>query len=38
MYFNVALVILTYFTLIFILAQVLKNNSIVDSFWGPDSW
>ena len=35
MYFNVALVILTYFTLIFILAQVLKNNSIVDSFWGP---
>jgi steroid 5-alpha reductase family enzyme len=34
-YVSTALVILIYFTLIFILAQVMKNNSIVDSFWGP---
>ena len=32
---NVSLVILLYFSVIFILAQILKNNSIVDSFWGP---
>lgn len=32
---QVALVILAYFTIIFIAAQFLKNNSIVDSFWGP---
>ena len=30
-----ALVILIYFTGVFLLAQYLKNNSIVDSFWGP---
>ncbi len=34
-YINVALVILVYFTIIFIVAQIMKNNSIVDSFWGP---
>jgi len=34
-YFSTALVILTFFSLIFILAQIMKNNSIVDSFWGP---
>lgn len=34
-YFSTALVILIFFSLIFILAQVMKNNSIVDSFWGP---
>lgn len=32
---SVALVILLYFSAIFVLAQILKNNSIVDSFWGP---
>lgn len=30
-----ALLLLIYFTLIFIAAQIMKNNSIVDSFWGP---
>ncbi|MGB4589963.1 MAG: DUF1295 domain-containing protein [Clostridiaceae bacterium] len=30
-----AILILIYFTVIFIVAQILKNNSIVDSFWGP---
>lgn len=34
-YLNVALVIFIYFNLVFVLAQVKKNNSIVDSFWGP---
>lgn len=34
-YFSTALVILIYFTAIFVLAQIMKNNSIVDSFWGP---
>lgn len=34
-YINVALVILAYFSIIFIAAQIMKNNSIVDSFWGP---
>lgn len=34
-YLQVALVILAYFTIIFVVAQVMKNNSIVDSFWGP---
>ena len=34
-YISTALVVFVYFTLVFILAQVLKNNSIVDSFWGP---
>jgi steroid 5-alpha reductase family enzyme len=32
---QVALVIVIYFTLVFILAQAKNNNSIVDSFWGP---
>ena len=30
-----AILILIYFTIIFIVAQIMKNNSIVDSFWGP---
>lgn len=30
-----AILILIYFTVIFVVAQILKNNSIVDSFWGP---
>ena len=34
-YFNTALVVLIYFSLVFILAQILKNNALVDSFWGP---
>ena len=34
-YINVTLLLLVYFSIIFIIAQVLKNNSIVDSFWGP---
>lgn len=35
MYLTVGIVIFVYFNIIFILGQVLKNNSIVDSFWGP---
>lgn len=35
MYLQVALLLLVYFSSIFVLAQILKNNSIVDSFWGP---
>lgn len=35
MYIQVILLLLVYFSSIFILAQILKNNSIVDSFWGP---
>ena len=34
-YLRVALVIFIYFNIIFVLGQILKNNSIVDSFWGP---
>ncbi len=34
MYLQVALLLLVYFSSIFVLAQILKNNSIVDSFWG----
>lgn len=34
-YLKVAIVIFIYFNIVFILGQVLKNNSIVDSFWGP---
>ena len=34
-YIGVALVLFIYFNIIFIVAQILKNNSIVDSFWGP---
>jgi len=30
-----AILILVYFTIIFVVAQIMKNNSIVDSFWGP---
>ncbi len=30
-----ALILLGFFILVFILGQVLKDNSIVDSFWGP---
>ena len=30
-----AIVLWVYFTIIFLVAQRLKNNSIVDSFWGP---
>lgn len=34
-YLGSALLLLVFFTIIFVVAQVLKNNSIVDSFWGP---
>lgn len=34
-YIGVGVVLFIYFNIIFIVAQVLKNNSIVDSFWGP---
>lgn len=34
-YISTAIVLLIYFSIIFIMAQVMKNNSIVDSFWGP---
>lgn len=34
-YINVGILLLIYFFVIFIAAQILKNNSIVDSFWGP---
>ncbi|NLC04598.1 MAG: steroid 5-alpha reductase, partial [Tissierellia bacterium] len=34
-YLKVAIVIFIYFNIVFILGQILKNNSIVDSFWGP---
>ena len=34
-YINVSILILVYFSVIFVIAQILKNNSIVDSFWGP---
>lgn len=34
-YINVGILLLIYFFTIFIAAQILKNNSIVDSFWGP---
>lgn len=35
MYIQVSLLLLIYFSSVFVLAQILKNNSIVDSFWGP---
>lgn len=34
-YLGSALLLWLFFTLIFLVAQVLRNNSIVDSFWGP---
>lgn len=34
-YLSTAIVLWLYFSLIFVLAQVMKNNAIVDSFWGP---
>lgn len=34
-YLKVAIVIFIYFNIVFVLGQILKNNSIVDSFWGP---
>ncbi|MFA9422723.1 MAG: DUF1295 domain-containing protein [Sedimentibacter sp.] len=34
-YITVSILILVYFSVIFVVAQILKNNSIVDSFWGP---
>lgn len=34
-YINTAILIFIYFNIIFIVAQIMKNNSIVDSFWGP---
>lgn len=34
-YINTAILLFVYFSIIFILAQIMKNNSIVDSFWGP---
>lgn len=35
MFLQVALVILLYMTIIFVVAIILKDNSIVDFFWGP---
>lgn len=34
-YINTAILLFIYFNIIFIVAQIMKNNSIVDSFWGP---
>lgn len=34
-YLIVAGLLLCYFTLLFIIAQVIENNSIVDLAWGP---
>jgi len=34
-YIGSALLLLVFFTILFAVAQILKNNSIVDSFWGP---
>lgn len=34
-YVGTAFMLLVFFTLLFVLAQYLENNSIVDSFWGP---
>lgn len=34
-YLNVGIALWVYFTIIFVVAQIMKNNSIVDSFWGP---
>ena len=34
-YIGSAILLLVFFTIIFVVAQILKNNSIVDSFWGP---
>lgn len=34
-YLGSALLLLIFFTIIFVIAQILKNNAIVDSFWGP---
>lgn len=34
-YIGSAVLLLLFFTLIFIIAQFMKNNAIVDSFWGP---
>lgn len=34
-YLGTALMLLIFFTLLFVLAQYLENNAIVDSFWGP---
>ena len=35
MIFQVAILIFLYMTLIFVIAQFLEDNSIVDVFWGP---
>lgn len=34
-YIGTAVMLLVFFTLLFFLGQILKNNAIVDSFWGP---
>ena len=34
-YLSTAIVVWLYFSSIFVVAQVMKNNAIVDSFWGP---
>ncbi|HSR04327.1 MAG TPA: DUF1295 domain-containing protein [Proteiniclasticum sp.] len=34
-YIGSALLLLLFFTILFVVAQILKNNAIVDSFWGP---
>lgn len=35
LYISTALILLGFFIVVFILGQILKDNSIVDSFWGP---
>lgn len=35
LYIGSALLLLLFFTILFVVAQILKNNAIVDSFWGP---
>ncbi len=35
LFLSSALILLGFFILVFILGQILKDNSIVDSFWGP---
>lgn len=33
--FTIPIILLIYFTIIFVIAQILKNNSIIDLAWGP---
>lgn len=34
-YIGSAVLLLVFFTILFVVAQIMKNNAIVDSFWGP---